>query len=72
MTEYKLNKKVVDCLTEYGIDIIIDNLIIGSIESISENRLDIVALVEMCNELKIEPCQIDYVIEDYLTDFCLG
>lgn len=39
------------------------------LDDICDNKIDILSLVDMCNELEIELCQIDDIIEDYLTDF---
>ncbi len=71
MVEYKLNKKTVGTVAEYGIDLIIDNRTVTSVECISENKSDIAKLAEFCNELGLEPCHFDYIVEDYLTDCCI-
>ena len=39
------------------------------IPKISENRRDIEELAALLNELKIEPCHFEDIVEDYLTDF---
>ena len=36
-----------------------------------EDGFEMTELVEMCNELELELCQLDDIIEDYLTDFTL-
>ncbi len=69
MVEYKLNiaEYYSDC--HYGIDIFSCGKLIKSIDKITKNYNDIILLVNMCNELKIEPCHFDDILEDYLTDF---
>lgn len=54
---------------KYGINVFDGNTLIKSINDISDNETDIIKLVNMCNELKIELCHFDDIIEDYLTDF---
>lgn len=46
-------------------------MLIKSVSGISESFREMTELVEMCNELELELCQLDDVIEDYLTDFTL-
>ena len=45
--------------------------LIKSVSGISESFREMTELVEMCNELELELCQLDDIIEDYLTDFTL-
>ena len=46
-------------------------MLIKSVSGISESFREMAELVEMCNELELELCQLDDIIEDYLTDFTL-
>lgn len=71
MLEYKL--KCVECCSDnqYGIDVFEDGMLVRSVGKITENRSDIEKLADLCNELKIELCHLDDIIEDYLTDFCV-
>lgn len=46
-------------------------MLIKSVSGISESFREMTELVEMCNELELELCQLDDIIEDYLTDFTL-
>lgn len=55
----------------YGIDIFKDNTVIKSVTSITDNYGDIMKLADMCNELKVELCHFDYILEDYFTDYRL-
>lgn len=54
---------------EYGIDAYDNDVLIKSINNISKSFQDIDRLVIMCNEMEIEPCHLDDIVEDYLTDF---
>lgn len=55
----------------YGIDSILDNHIVKSIPDITEDENEINKIVALCNELELELCHIDDIVEDYLTDFCI-
>ncbi len=66
---YILNKTNSVLGNMYGIDIVKDNTVIKSFTSISNCRKDISKLADMCNELNIEPCHFEYIVEDYLTDY---
>ncbi len=71
MIIYKLS--CINCQNkdEFGINAFENGMLVKSVERITENKTDMEKLVDMCNELKIELCHLDYVIEDYLTDFSL-
>lgn len=71
MLEYK--SKCVECCSDnqYGIDVFEDGMLVRSVSEITENRSDIEKLADLCNEMKIELCHLDDIIEDYLTDFCV-
>lgn len=71
MLLYRINSKKVRSHFEYGIDVLVGELTVKSIDGISDNHNDIIKIVEMCNELQVELCHLDYIIEDYLTDFCV-
>ncbi len=69
MVEYKINVAEFYSDRHYGIDIFSCGKLIKSIDQITKNYNDIILLVNMCNELEIEPCHFDDILEDYLTDF---
>ena len=71
MTEYKVNCVKYCSENEYGIDIFSQGKLVKSIDRITKNYNDIILLINMCNELEIELCHIDDIVEDYLTDFCI-
>ena len=71
MIEYKFNCIKYCSGNEYGIDIFSQGKLVKSIDRITKNYNDIILLVNMCNELEIELCHIDDIVEDYLTDFCI-
>lgn len=63
-TYYKSNASV-----NMGIEILRDNISIRKIDNLSDDKESIENLVSMCNDLQIEECHIDDIIDDYLTDF---
>lgn len=69
--EYSINNTQRHSHCEFGIDVFNEGQLLKSITSITENKNDIENIVAMCNELEIELCHLDDIIEDYLTDFCI-
>ena len=55
----------------YGIVLIADGRIIAGIPDISDNKDEVESLTRLLNELKVEPCHFEDVVEDYLTDFTI-
>lgn len=55
--------------TEFGIEIFENNICIRKLDNLSDNKESIERLVRTCNDLQIEKCHIDDIIDDYLTDF---
>lgn len=55
--------------TEFGIEIFENNICIRKLDNLSDNKESIERLVHICNDLQIEKCHIDDIIDDYLTDF---
>ena len=55
----------------YGIVLITDGRIIAGIPGISDNKDEVESLTRLLNELKVEPCHFEDVVEDYLTDFTI-
>lgn len=60
-----------DGFNTFGISAFCGKKLIKSVSGISESFREMTELVEMCNELELELCQLDDIIEDYLTDFTL-
>lgn len=54
---------------EYGIDAFDDGKLVENICGITDIKADAEKLVNLFNELEIELCHFDDIIEDYLTDF---
>lgn len=54
---------------EYGIDAFDDNNLVKTVCGITDIKTDAEKLVNLFNELEIELCHFDDIIEDYLTDF---
>lgn len=71
MITYKLNHTPEDGFNTFWISAFCGKKLIKSVSGISENFREMTELVEMCNELELELCQLDDIIEDYLTDFTL-
>lgn len=69
MITYKINCHKNDRGEEFGIDAFKDGLLLKSVTGITDIFDDIVQIRDMCNELEIEICHFDDIIEDYLTDF---
>lgn len=53
----------------FGIEIFENNTCIKRIEDLSNDKKSIDKLIRICNDLQIEKCHIDDIIDDYLTDF---
>ena len=67
--EYLINKTDYKSEKLYGIDIFRNRTLIKSLTSITDNYSDITKLADMCNELEIELCHFDDILEDYFTDY---
>ena len=65
MIFYKTNFKN----EEFGIDVFDDGKKIKSVCGITNLKTDAEKLVNLFNELNIELCHFEDIIEDYLTDF---
>lgn len=70
MVNYRVH--CTDLYGEYGISAFENEQTIICIERITNNRIDMEQLADMCNELELELCHLNDVIEDYLTDFRIG
>lgn len=62
---YKINRNS----DEYGVDAFDDNILVKSVCGITDIKSDAEKLVNLFNELEIELCHFEDIIEDYLTDF---
>ena len=62
---YKINQNN----NYYGIDVFDDGNLIKSTCGITDVKTDAEKLVKLFNELEIELCHFEDIIEDYLTDF---
>lgn len=71
MNSYRIIEEKGACSAEYGIVLLENGAEIMRVPKISENRRDIEELAALLNELSIEPCHFEDVVEDYLTDFCI-
>ena len=55
----------------YGITAVENGKTAGLIPSVFPSRKQAEEVAEMINELALEPCHLEDVIEDWLTDFSL-
>ena len=69
MKSYRIIEEKGASRAEYGIILLDNGAEVFRIPKISENRRDIEELGALLNELKIEPCHFEDIVEDYLTDF---
>lgn len=69
MLLYAINTMRTNNCIFFGITVFFNEKVIKNIPSLSKSKNDIENLVNMCNELKIEECHIDDIVEDFLTDF---
>ena len=71
MLEYEIIEETLthNHKTEYGVAMRLGGKVLRSVPRLSDSRADIEKLTALLNELEIEPCHFDDVIEDYLTDF---
>lgn len=71
MIDFKINYVEHSSYNEYGIDAFSNGHLVRSISCITENADDAGKLVDLLNDLEIDLCHFDDIIEDYLTDFCI-
>ena len=57
------------CSAEYGLALCENGAELMRVPQICDSRRDIEALAMLLNELEIEPCHFEDIVEDYLTDF---
>ncbi|MCD8026413.1 MAG: DUF6514 family protein [Clostridiales bacterium] len=71
MIAYKIKRP--DCLNKsgYGIDVFDNTALIKSIDNFTDSKSDAEKIADLCNELQVEPCHLEDIIEDYLTDFII-
>ena len=68
-SEYKLTCDFSRGTSEYGIALYEYGELQNHLPQLSENRADIESLTALLNDLKVEACHFEDVVEDYLTDF---
>lgn len=71
MITYKLNCSSEDGEYRFGISAFSGNKLIKSVFNVTENKKDIDKIIEIINELELDICHLDDIIEDYLTDFTI-
>lgn len=71
MIKYKINCGLFEYGQGFGIDVMCNNMSVKQIFDITDDKQQIEELVKMCNHLNVEPCHLDDIVEDYLTDFCI-
>ncbi|MBO4819086.1 MAG: hypothetical protein J5528_03000 [Firmicutes bacterium] len=63
-TKIDLNEETV---TSYGISCKEDGIVISSIDDISTDRDSVGRLAGLCNELELDPLQLEEVAEDFVS-----
>lgn len=71
MIIFKTNCVEHSSYNEYGVDAFQNGQLVKSSPCITDSFDEINKLVALFNELEIELCHFDDIIEDYLTDFCI-
>lgn len=71
MIIYMLNTSDNNSQQEYGISAYSNGILKKAVYSITSDKQDVAKLVSICNELKVDICHLDDIVEDYLTDFCI-
>lgn len=69
MTEYKVCEDTDSQHYVYGIAAFSDDVALRIIPRVFSSLKDARRVVGLLNELKIELCHLDDIVEDYLTDF---
>lgn len=71
MTIYEVSCVKTHLNDEFGINAFNDGKLVKSVDRITDCKEDMEHLADLCNNLEIELCHLDDIIEDYLTDFCI-
>lgn len=67
--EYKILVRKTENHTEYGICLTNSDAVVACIPEIAESKSKIEQLTALLNDLSVEPCHFENVVEDFLTDF---
>jgi hypothetical protein len=71
MISYEVSSVERQSTTEFGINAFSNGSLVKSVDAITENAEHIQKLAAMFNELEIELCHFEEIIDDYLTDFSI-
>lgn len=55
----------------YGIKILTKDLRVVTYENISNQKNELEQLVNLCNDLDVDLCHIEDILDDFMTDFCI-
>lgn len=69
--EYVLTEEATAETIVYGVALCADGVTLKETPALTDCRLSAEALVKLLNELAVEPCHFEDIIEDYLTDFTI-
>lgn len=69
--EYVLTEEVTAETIVYGVALCADGATLKEAPALTGCRSSAEALVGLLNELAVEPCHFEDIIEDYLTDFTI-
>lgn len=71
MLNYRLISEKNDNSESYGIAVCENDKTVRIIPDISPYKEDISKIANICNQLEVELCHFEDIVEDYLTDFCI-
>ena len=71
MLQYEISVRVFQNRTEYGIVLKENGKPLKHLPQLSEDGDAVCELAALLNELAVEPCHFEDVVEDYLTDFTI-
>ncbi|MBQ1380546.1 MAG: hypothetical protein II629_03835 [Ruminococcus sp.] len=69
--EYVLTEEPTAETIVYGVALCADGATLKEAPALTDSRLSAEALVRLLNELMVEPCHFEDIVEDYLTDFTI-
>jgi len=55
-----------ESVISYGISCIEGEKLVSKVQDLSPNKAEIEKLVNLCNELKLEPCHLNDIAEDFI------
>lgn len=69
MTEYRISEPAAAETASYGVTAYINSIPAVTVPDVFPSKEDACRVVALLNELEVELCHLEDIIEDYLTDF---